>query len=88
LFRSDGHSCKPQLASRCCAYHGGLNTTATTNNRLNAFGYDSAGNITSNGSVTYTYDGENRLTQTAGYTYTYDGDGKRVMKSSGSSGTL
>jgi len=56
---------------------------ASPQNRLPGFGYDAAGNMTSNGSATYTYDGENRLLTTAGLTYTYDGDGKRVRKSSG-----
>jgi len=56
---------------------------ATPQNRLPGFGYDAAGNMTSNGSAAYTYDAENRLLTTAGMTYTYDGDGKRVKKSSG-----
>ena len=63
--------------------------SASTANRLTTcFGYDSAGNLTSNGSVTYTYDDENRITATASYTYVYDGDGVRVKKSIGSTGTL
>jgi len=62
---------------------------ATVNNRLTGFGYDAAGNMTSNGTATYTYDAENRLVATAGWTYVYDGDGRRVKKSnSASNGTL
>jgi len=62
---------------------------ATVSNRLTGFGYDAAGNMTSNGTAIYTYDGENRLVATAGWTYVYDGDGRRVRKSnSASNGTL
>lgn len=61
---------------------------ANGKNQLPGFGYDAAGNMTSNGSTTYTYDAENRLTGTAGWTYVYDGDGKRVKKVNGSAGTL
>ncbi len=60
-----------------------LGVVALTNNRLSGFGYDAAGNMTSNGSATYTYDGESRLKTAAGVTYTYDGDGNRVIKSNG-----
>ena len=49
-------------------------------NQLTGFGYDAAGNMTSNGSATYTYDAENRITSSAGCTFTYDGDGSRVQK--------
>jgi RHS repeat-associated protein len=70
-----------------------LNTSALANNQLTGFGYDAAGNMTTNGSAAYTYDAENRLTNTAGFTYVYDGDGKRLIKCAGtypscSSGTL
>ena len=57
-----------------------LSVTAGTNNRLSGFGYDPAGNMTSNGSTSYVYDDENRLIATAGYSYLYDGDGQRVEK--------
>ena len=60
-----------------------LSTSALANNQLTGFGYDAAGNMTSNASATYTYDAENRLTTAAGVTYTYDGDGNRVEKSDG-----
>jgi RHS repeat-associated protein len=56
---------------------------ASVLNQLPGYGYDAAGNLTSNGSAAYTYDAENRLLTTAGVTYTYDGDGKRVKKSNG-----
>jgi RHS repeat-associated protein len=79
--------------------HEGLNTSAGTNNQLSGFGYDAAGNMTSNGSASYVYDAENRLVWTSGYRYLYDGDGDRVEKcvaatsatacpTSGTNGTL
>src|SRR5262249_13056429 len=55
-----------------------------TNNRITAsgYGYDSAGNLTTNPGVgTQTFNAENQLVSAAGVTYTYDGDGKRIMKS-------
>jgi RHS repeat-associated protein len=61
---------------------------ASNQNQLPGFGYDAAGNMTSNGSASYSYDAENRLTTTSGWTYVYDGDGKRVKKVNGSAGTL
>jgi RHS repeat-associated protein len=60
-----------------------LNTTAGTNNQLVGYTYDTAGNMTVNGSATFTYDAENRLIWTngsSGYRYIYDGDGERVEK--------
>ncbi len=75
-----------------------LSTSAGTNNQLSGFGYDPAGNMTSNGSASYAYDDENRLIATAGISYIYDGDGQRVEKctegsapgtcASGATGTL
>jgi len=56
---------------------------ATVKNQLTGFGYDPAGNMTSNGSASYIYDAENRLAATAGWTYVYDGDGERVIKCNG-----
>src|SRR5207248_4962069 len=60
-----------------------LSVAVLNNNRLSGFGYDAAGNMTSNGSATYTYNAEAQLTATDGVTYTYDGDGNRVKKSNG-----
>jgi len=61
-----------------------------TTNRITSsgFGYDAAGNMTSDGTNSYTWDAEGRLKSVSnaisGTTnYTYDGDGKRVVKSSG-----
>ena len=65
-----------------------LSASATVKNQLTGYGYDAAGNMTSNGSVTYTYNAENRLISIPGWTYVYDGDGHRVKKVNGSSGTL
>ena len=63
-----------------------LNVSVLTNNQLSGFGYDAAGNITSNGSTAYNYDAENRLTKfitTGTDIYVYDGDGRRVKKNTG-----
>ena len=43
-----------------------LSVSAGTNNRLSGFGYDPAGNMTSNGSTSYVYDAENRAIWTSG----------------------
>jgi hypothetical protein len=51
------------------------------------FGYDAAGNMTSNGTATYVYDAENRLVWTSGYRYIYDGKGERVEKCQAASAT-
>jgi RHS repeat-associated protein len=59
---------------------------ATNLNQLpsgSGFGYDAAGDMTSNGGATYTYNAEGQLKTAGGVTYTYDGDGNRVKKSSG-----
>ena len=69
-------------------YNEGLNTTAGTNNQLAGFGYDAAGNMSTNSPSTYKYDAENRLVTTGGYTYYYDGDGNRVAKINGSISTV
>jgi RHS repeat-associated protein len=81
-------------------YYEPLNCPANTNNQLTtcSYGYDAAGNMTSNTTASYVYDAENRLIATAGYSYIYDGDGKRVEKctegttpgtcASGATGTL
>ncbi|HXX18646.1 MAG TPA: RHS repeat-associated core domain-containing protein [Candidatus Acidoferrum sp.] len=72
-----------------CTQESGLSVTATAQNQISSgttYGYDSAGNMTTNASNSYTYDAENHLTSTAGVTYTYDGDGNRVEKAQ--SGTV
>jgi RHS repeat-associated protein len=71
-------------------------TYATTSNRLAgisggqtvSFGYDSAGNVTSDGSYTYIYSGRNRLTEVkaGGATvasYKHNAFGERVGKTAG-----
>ena len=73
--------------------YGGLSTSAGTNNQLAGYGYDAAGNMTSNGSTSYVYDAENRLAWTNGLPgqtadrYIYDGDGERVEKCQAASAT-
>jgi RHS repeat-associated protein len=47
------------------------------------FTYDSAGNMTHDGSNAYTWDAENKLKTAVGVTYTYDGDGWRRKSSNG-----
>jgi uncharacterized protein RhaS with RHS repeats len=66
-------------------------------NQLPGFGYDAAGNMTSNAPFNYLYNGEGQLksvTQSTTTTsYVYDGDGERPIKCAGTfptcaSGTL
>ncbi|HUK23369.1 MAG TPA: hypothetical protein VLV49_02230, partial [Terriglobales bacterium] len=55
-----------------------------SNNRMDGYSYDAAGNLLSDGS--HNYDPENRIIRVDGgstATYTYDGDGNRVQKSNG-----
>jgi len=67
-------------------YFESMSCPANTNNQLTtcSYGYDAAGNMTSNGTVSYVYDAENRLIAVAGdatpTSYIYDGDGQRVEK--------
>jgi len=67
---------------------------ATSNNQLLGYGYDAAGNMTSDPTdgVTATYDAENRISaatrNSATITYTYDEGGNRVKKTSNGMGTL
>jgi YD repeat-containing protein len=64
-----------------------LSLSIGADNRLATFGYDAAGNMTSDSTGdTYTYDAESRMktvspSRGGTYGYTYDGDGKRVEKS-------
>jgi RHS repeat-associated protein len=60
---------------------------ATYANQLTGFGYDAAGNLTTNASTLYIYDAENRLVWTSQYRYIYDGDGNRVEKCAAASAT-
>jgi len=71
------------------------NTFTGSNNRVNGYSYDSAGNITNDGINKYVYDGEDRVTcvisvasggscsSTTGTHYAYDTDGLRVAKYTG-----
>ena len=65
---------KTPLGNLNCAGGNAKNQLST------CFGYDAAGNMTSNGFNTYTYDAENRLIVANGVFYFYDGDGNRVAK--------
>lgn len=63
-----------------------LSVSVSNNNQLSGFGYDAAGNMTSNGSATYQYNQEDQLTKfitTTTDIYVYDGDGRRVKKNIG-----
>jgi hypothetical protein len=65
-----------------------LSAFNTSTNRINASGYDFAGNQTQDAAgSTFTYDGENNMiTSTVGgisVSYFYDGDGRRVKRAGG-----
>jgi|GEM_PF-1334368 len=52
-----------------------------SNNRIDGWQYDLAGNVTNDGIHQYTYDGEGRLSTVDGATkYVYDAEGHRVAK--------
>jgi RHS repeat-associated protein len=60
-----------------------LSFSATTN-RITGWGYDAAGNLTSDAAANYSYDAENRLRAVnAAPGYVYDGEGRRVKKTLG-----
>lgn len=66
----------------------GLSVAVLNNNQLSGFGYDAAGNMTTNsdGSATYQYNQEGQMTKfitTDTDIYIYDGDGRRVKKNTG-----
>jgi len=48
--------------TRCSAEP--LSVVALNNNRLSGFGYDAAGNMTSNGGTSYSYNAEGQLAMT------------------------
>ncbi len=56
--------------------------TALTNNRLNGYSYDTAGNLLNDGFHAYVYDPENQIKNVDGgaATYVYDAAGSRVRK--------
>jgi RHS repeat-associated protein len=57
-------------------------TFSGSNNRIDGFSYDAAGNLLNDGSHGYTYDAENRIVKVdAGSTavYTYDAEGRRAI---------
>ncbi len=62
-----------------------LSVTAATNNQLTATGftYDTAGNMTGDGTNAYGFNAESEIKSAASVNYTYDGDGNRVQKSNG-----
>jgi RHS repeat-associated protein len=66
-----------------CVQESNLSVSVSSNNRFSQSGYsyDSAGNLTAEGTQTFSYDAENHLVSTAGTNYVYDGDGRRVEKS-------
>lgn len=97
-----GHSPANQITSRArsntsYAFPGYVNVSrGYTANGLNqyasvsgaAFGYDSNGNLTSDGSIAYTYDAENRLVATsAGANLVYDPLGRLYEVSKPTTGT-
>ena len=59
----------------------GSGVTFNTNNRMNGYSYDVAGNLLNDGSHGYTYDAENKIAKVDGVAaYVYDGEGQRVRK--------
>jgi len=65
-----------------------------SNNRMDGYSYDDAGNLVNDGTHQYFYDAENRLIQvdgtlgncsTASACYVYNADGQRVRKTAGGS---
>jgi RHS repeat-associated protein len=82
-----------KTVTKCTAEN--LSLSVFTNNQLVGYGYDAAGNMTSDptdGITTTTYDMENRIATVAkngvATSYTYDANGNRVEKSNGTTGTL
>jgi RHS repeat-associated protein len=81
-----------KIITKCGAEN--LSVVSLTNNQLTGYGYDAAGNTTSDptDSVTSTYDQENRISVATkngvATSYVYDAAGNRVQKSNGASGTL
>ena len=73
----------PGMTGNCTAET--LNAApASSQNHLQGFSYDIAGNVLNDGNGnTPTYDAENRIATDAGVTYDYDADGLRMEKSSG-----
>src|SRR6185437_11105877 len=71
-----------------------LPLTALVNNQLSGYGYDAAGNMTTDptDNVSAFYDPENRIARATTiqgvFTYSYDGDGNRVEKSGSGTGAL
>jgi RHS repeat-associated protein len=64
-----------------------FSAAANTKNQLVGYGYDAAGNMTSDGSHTYQYDGESRLKSLdsgSSATYAYDTENTRIVKQAGS----
>ncbi len=64
-----------------CTEESGFSKTASANNQLSGFAYDSSGNTTSDGTYTYVWNAESQLKSVASVTYVYDGDGRRMEKS-------
>jgi RHS repeat-associated protein len=84
---------KTKVPTACAGEN--LNAPPTANNQLVGYGYDAAGNVTSDPTdliTTAIYDAENRIQtvtkNSVSTTYTYDADGNRVEKSNGRTGTL
>jgi RHS repeat-associated protein len=76
-----------------CTQESGLSITVNSNNQISTsgFAYDSAGNLTGNGSIGLRYDAESRICSIGGTscitgtTYVYDGDGRRAEKTASGS---
>ena len=70
--------------AQCSAPSLNRSINANSNQVTNTgYAYDSAGNVTNDGTYSHTWNAEGRMATAAGYTYSYDGDGKRVEKTDG-----
>jgi RHS repeat-associated protein len=67
-----------------CTQESGMSVSMVTGtNQISSFGYDAAGNTTSDGTYSYAWNAESEMSSAASTNYTYDGDGNRVEKSGG-----
>jgi YD repeat-containing protein len=59
-----------------------LLTFSNSQNQMDSYQYDSAGNLLNDGFRSYTYDAENRIigVDSGGTTYAYDANGERIQK--------
>jgi YD repeat-containing protein len=64
-------------------YAPGLNISVNAYNQITGWNYDSAGNVTSDGTYSYQWNDEGLLSNDGSINYTYDGLGRREVRYSG-----